>query len=105
MGRFDLVVAMSVCLSVCLSPFHVLDFEAYFAPTSQSWMSKKIWDLESLGKSAGEKWYQNWTFMLGSDLKLPRKKKKCFFAGFALQNMVETTLADGLETFGQRAYR
>ena len=28
-----------------------------------------------------------------------------FFADFALQNMVETTLPDGLETSGQRAYR
>ena len=34
-----------------------------------------------------------------------RAKKKFFFADFALQNMVETTLPDGLETSGQRAYR
>ena len=27
-------------------------------------------------------------------------KKVCFFADFALQNMVETTLPDGLETSG-----
>ena len=34
-----------------------------------------------------------------------RAKKNCFFfADFALQNMVETTLSDGLETSGQRAY-
>ena len=33
------------------------------------------------------------------------KKKVSFFADFALQNMVETTLPDGLETSGQRAYR
>ena len=32
-------------------------------------------------------------------LKLPRKKK-VFFADFALQNIVETTLPDGLETSG-----
>ena len=31
LGRVGLVVAMSVCLSTCLSPFHVLDFEAYLA--------------------------------------------------------------------------
>ena len=37
-------------------------------------------------------------------LKSPQKKK-VFFADFALQNMVETTLPDGLETSGQRAYR
>ena len=34
-----------------------------------------------------------------------RAKKKFFFADFALQNMVETTLPDGLETSGRRAYR
>ena len=28
-----------------------------------------------------------------------------FFADFALQNMVETTLPDGLETSGRRVYR
>ena len=35
------------------------------------------------------------------------RAKKLFFvvADFALQNMVETTLPDGLETSGQRAYR
>ena len=32
----------SVCVSVCLSPFHLLDFEAYFAPTFQSRMSKNF---------------------------------------------------------------
>ena len=36
-----------------------------------------------------------------------RRAKQSFFvvADFALQNMVETTLPDGLETSGQRAYR
>ena len=43
----------------CLSPFHLLDFEAYFSPTSQSQMSKIFRDSESLGKSAGRKWSQN----------------------------------------------
>ena len=32
-----------------------------------------------------------------------RAKFFFFFADFALQNMVETTLPDGLETSGQRA--
>ena len=45
-----------ICMSV---PLHVLDFEAYFAPTSRSRMSKILRDLESLGKSAGKKWSQN----------------------------------------------
>ena len=36
-----------------------------------------------------------------------RRAKKSFFVvdDFALQNMVETKLPDGLETSGQRAYR
>ena len=34
-----------------------------------------------------------------------RAKKMFFFADFALQNMLETTLPDGLETSGRRAYR
>ena len=42
LGQFDLVGAMSVCLCVCVSLFHVLDFEAYFVPTSQSCLSKLL---------------------------------------------------------------
>ena len=41
--------------------------------------------------------------VLVSGLKSPRKKK-FVFADFALQNMVETTLPDGLETSDQRVY-
>ena len=81
LGQFDLVVTMSVCCY--LSPFHVLDFEAYFAPTFRSRMSKIVRDSKSLGKSAGKKWSQNWTFLLGSGLKLPRKKSY-FFCWFCL---------------------
>ena len=43
-----------------------------------------------------------------SDLKIVKNSGAFlffFFADFALQNMVETTLPDGLETSGQRAYR
>ena len=61
-------------------------------------MSNIFRDSESLGKSNGEKWSNIWTFLFGSGLKLPRKKK-FFFADFALQNMVETTLPDGLLGF------
>ena len=85
LGRFFHRVAMSVYLFVCLfvCPFHVLDFEAYFPSTFRSRMSKNFRYSESLGKSAGNKWSQIWTFLLGNGLKLPRKKKK-FFADFAL---------------------
>ena len=69
MGQFDLEVTTSVCLSVCLcvcvlSPFHVLDFEAYFAPISQSRMSTIFRALEFLGKSARKKGSLNWTFLV-----------------------------------------
>ena len=43
-------------------------------------------------------------FCLKSGLKLPRDFYYFFFADFALQHMVETTLPDGLETSGRRAY-
>ena len=60
LGRFHLIVAMSVCLRVYVSvPFHVLDFEAFLAPTSRSRMSKIFRGSESFGKSAGKKWSQN----------------------------------------------
>ena len=78
-------VCVCVCVSVCVSvPFRVVYFEAYFAPTSWSRMSTIFIDSESLGKSAGKKWSQNWTFLLGSGLKSPRKKKFFFVADFAL---------------------
>ena len=40
-------------------------------------------------------------------LEVVQNRRAIFFvvADFALQNMVETTLPDGLETFGRRAYR
>ena len=79
LGRFDLVVTMSVSVSVCVFvPFHVVYFEAYFTPTSQSQMSKSFRDSGSLRKSTGKKWSQNWTFLLGSGLKSPCKKKFVF---------------------------
>ena len=95
-----LSVRLSVCLFVCLFTFEV-PFNGLFAPTSQSRMSNIFGDSESLGKSNGKKLSNIRIFLLGSGLKSPRKKK----CDFALQNMVETTLPDGLETSGRRAYR
>ena len=89
---------MSVCPSVCVFTFEVT-FNGLFAPTSRSRMSNIFKDSESLGKNNGKKWSNISTFLFGSGLKSPRKKK-FFFAYFALQNIVETTLLDGLETSG-----
>ena len=60
--------------------------------------------LESLGENNGKKWSQIGTFLSTSGIKLSNIKNS-FLADFALQNMVETTLPDGLETSGRRAYR
>ena len=50
-------------------------FNGLFAPTSQSRMSNIFRDSESLGKSNVKKWSNIWTFLFGSGLKSPRKKK------------------------------
>ena len=89
-------VRVSVCQFV---PFHVVYFEAYFAPTSQSRKSKNFRDSESLGEKC---WKEVVSELLGCGLKSPRKKT--LFADFALQNMVETTLPNGLETSGRMVY-
>ena len=96
-------VCVSVRPSVCVFTFEVL-FNGLFAPPSRSRMSHIFRDSESLGESNGKKRYNIWTFLFGSGLKC-RAKNSFFFADFALQNMVETTLHDGLETSGRRAYR
>ena len=44
-------------------------------------------------------------FFVGMWSKITAQKKLVFFADFALQNMVETTLPNGLETSGRRVYR
>ena len=50
-------------------------FNGLFDPTSWSRMSNIFRDSESLGKSNAKKWSNIWTFLFGSGLKLPRKKK------------------------------
>ena len=96
-----LSVCPCVCLSVCLFTFEV-PFNGLFPPSSRSQMLNIFRYSESLGKSNGKKWFNIWTFLFGSGLKSPRKFFLC--ADLALQNIVETTLPDGLETFGRRAY-
>ena len=79
-------ICPSVCLSVCpcVCVFvRVFTFEVPFngllAPTSRSRMSNIFRDLESLGKSNGKNWSNIWTFLLGSGLKSPHKKKVFFW--------------------------
>ena len=93
---------MSICVSVCLSTFEV-PFNGLFSPTSQSRMSN-IEIRNPWGKVMERSGLTLEFFLFGSGLKLPRTKKVFFFADFALQNMLETTLLDGLETSAQRVY-
>ena len=80
----------SVCPSVCVCLF-------------KSRMSNIFRASESLGENNLKKWSQIWIFLLECGLKSANKKID-FLADFALQNRVETTLPDRLETSGQRAY-
>ena len=79
---------------VCVFTFEV-PFKRLFAPTFRNRMSNIFRDSESLGKSNGKKWSQIWIFLFENCLKLPLNFY-FFFADFALQNMVETTLPNGL---------
>ena len=67
--------------------FGLLRFSVFFnglcAPTSRSRMSNIFRYLEFLGKSNGKNWSNIWTFLFGSGLKSPRKKKG-FFCWFCL---------------------
>ena len=84
LGHFDLVVAMSVCsLFLCVSPFHVLDFEAFFAPTSWSRMSKIFRDSESLGEKCWKVVVSDLIIFVGKWSKIAALKKSLFFADFA----------------------
>ena len=94
-------VCLSVCLSVRLFTFEVA-VKCLFSPISRSRMSNIFRYLEFLGKINEKKWSQIWTFLFESCLKSPRKKSFFVVADFALQNMVETTLPNGLETSGSK---
>ena len=98
-----LSVRLSVSLSVCLCVCSLLRYRltVFFPPLPKVGCPIFLEIQNPWGKVMER---SGPTFLFGSGLKSPRKKK-FFFAGFALQNMVETTLPDGLETSGLRAYR
>ena len=68
-------------------PFRVVYFEAYVPPLPEIGCVKFVEIRNPWGKV------------------LERSGLRTDFADFALQNMVETTLPDGLETSGRRVYR
>ena len=71
-------------LRIFLLPLFTFEvpFKHLFAPISQSPMSKKFRDSESLGKSNGKKWSQIWTFLLKKGLKWTRQRKKSWIFSF-----------------------
>ena len=83
-------IHMCVSSSVCLFTFEV-PFNGLFAPTSQ--IRCPIF-LEIRNHWGKVKERSGLTF-----------EQFVFCADFALQNMLETTLPDGLETSGRRVYR
>ena len=70
-----------MCLFVCLFTFEV-PFNSLLVPTCQCPISKILWNMESLGKSNGEKGSQIWKLLLKQGVKLRRQKE--FFTIFFL---------------------
>ena len=98
-----LVVAKSVCVSVCLSLFMWYIFRPILPPLPEVGCPKFLEIRNRWGKVLERSGLRIEHFLLGYGLKLQRKKS-AFFADFPLQNMVETMLSDGLETSGRRVY-
>ena len=74
----DVCVCVYVCMCVCVSvPFHVVYFKAYFAPTSQSPMSKIFRDWNSVGKVL-EEVVSELIIFVGMWSKIATQKKVCF---------------------------
>ena len=97
-------VRLSVCLSVCPSVF-LFTFEVPFQRLPRVGCPIFL----EIRNSWGEKMERSGLIFEPFCLKIVKNRcaRKSFFvvAYFAFQNMVETTLPDGLETSGQRAYR
>ena len=98
-------VRLSVCLSICLSVCSLLRYRLnVFLPPLPEVGCPKFFEIRnSWGKVMERSGLRLENFSL--QIVKNRRAKYFFFADFALQNKVETTLPDGLETSGQRTYR
>ena len=72
-----------ICPCVCPCVHFLGTVLMSFCPHFLKLMSNIFRDSESLGKGSGKKWSQIWTFLFGSGIKLPYKKK-VFFGWFCL---------------------
>ena len=99
-------VRLSVCLSVRLSVCSLLRYRlTVFLPPLPEVGCQIFLEIRNPWGKIMERsglTFEQFAWKLS---KIAVEKKKFFFADFALQNMVETTLPDGLEISGQRAYR
>ena len=98
-------ICLSFCVDVCLSVCSLLRYRlTVFLPPLPEAGCPIFLEIRNPWGKVIERSGLRFEFFFWNGLKLPRKKK-FFFADFALQNMVETTLPDGLETSGRRVYR
>ena len=65
----------------------------------------KILEIQNPWEKCWKEVVSELNIFVGKWSKVAAKKKFFFPADFALQNMVETRLPDGLEISGQRVYR
>ena len=96
---------MSVCVSVCLFVCSLLRYHlsVFWPPLPEVGCPIFLEIRNPWGKVVERSGLIFEHFCL-KIAKNRRAKKVCFLADFALQNILETTLPDELETSGQRAY-
>ena len=98
-------VRPSVCLFVCLC-VHFLRYRlTVFLPPLPEVGCPIFLEIRNPCGKVMKRSGLTFKHFVGNWSKIAAQKKFFFFADFALQNMVETTLPDGLETSGRRVYR
>ena len=81
----------------------------FFEKRKKSSKMQKLQNVDNYAKISDTPFDQrsliHWEALFPPFFVRQNQPKNFFFADFALQNMVETTLPDGLETSGRRVYR
>ena len=99
-------ILLSVCPCVCLSVRHTFSLRlTVFLPPLPKVLCLNFLDIRNPWGKVMERSGLRFEHFAQKWSKIAVQKKVFFLADFALQNMVETTLPDGLETSGQRVYR
>ena len=99
-------VRLSVCLCVCLSVCSLLRYRlTVFLPPLPEVGCQIFLEIRNPWGKAMKRSGVTLKHFFWKWSKIAAQKKFFLCADFALQNMVETTLPDGLETSGRRVYR